>query len=161
MCRVPAGTIPAQSSRIKARATEAAQLKQVTEASSAKQVETELVSFDVEASTSSSSKKAADGSAKSDPDTDVSATGVSDPNGATATRSKMHKGRSMEGLPPGPAEESLAKGKGGKTSHLAAVAVCVAGAVMSSMLQFSFVYGEICFQRSCSKAACGSAQHFL
>ena len=36
-------------------------------------------------------------------------------------------------------------GKGGKTgegSHLTAVAVCVAGAVMSSMLQFSFVYGK-------------------
>lgn len=148
MCRLPVAATPAQSSRIKARATEAAQLKKVAEASSAKQVETELASFDVEASPTSS-KKAAGGSAKSDPDTDVSAsTGTSDSKGVTAaTRSKMHKVGSMEGVPPGPAEDSLAKGTEGKTSHLAAVAVCVTGAVMSSMLQFSFVYGEIRFQK--------------
>lgn len=142
-------TVPAQSSRIKARAGEATQSKEVAEASSEKQIETDLASFDVEGSPKSS-KKVAGGSVKSDPDTDVSAsTAEIDLNGVTATRSKMHKGGPEEGLPPGPTEDSLAKGAaGGKTSHLTAVAVCVAGAVMSSMLQFSFVYGEVYPQRS-------------
>lgn len=33
-------------------------------------------------------------------------------------------------------------GERGTSHHVAAVAVCVVGAVMSSMLQFSFVFGE-------------------
>eukprot|EP00752_Nemacystus_decipiens_P003114 g2884.t1 len=116
----------AQSSRIKARAIEAAQRKQIAKANSNKQVETGLVSLDVEASR-----------------TDVSAsTGSTDANGPTATRSEMHKDGHEEGLPPGQTKERPAEGTGGKTNHLAAVAVCVTGAVMSSMLQFSFVYGD-------------------
>lgn len=155
---LPAVTIPAQSSRIKARATEAAQCKQVPDASSnkLKQIETGVASSDVEASPVSAIKAAGGLAKKSDPDTDVPAsTAEIDLNGVTATRSKIHKGGCEEVLPPGPTKEGSAEGTGGKTSHLTAVAVCVAGAVMSSMLQFSFVYGEICFHRS-SKA---SARH--
>lgn len=135
--------IPAQSSRIKARATEATQSKQIAEESSKKQVETDLASFDVEASPDSSKKAAGGGSAKSDPGTDDASASTDAANGVTATLSKLHKVGEEEGPPPGPTEDSLAKETAGKTSHLGAVAVCVAGAVMSSMLQFSFVYGKI------------------
>ncbi|CAM9457239.1 unnamed protein product [Ascophyllum nodosum] len=37
---------------------------------------------------------------------------------------------------------NIEEGGDTETSHLVAVAVCVAGAVMSSMLQFAFVYGD-------------------
>ena len=37
---------------------------------------------------------------------------------------------------------NIEEGGDTETSHLVAVAVCVAGAVMSSMLQFAFVYGK-------------------
>lgn len=149
----PAVTVPAQSSRIKARAAEAAQCKQIPETSSNKQVKIDLVSSDVEKASPSSSKTAG-GPAKSDPGTDVSAsTAEVDVNGvAAATRSRMHKDGHEEGSP-GPTEEGFAEGKEGKTSHLAAVSVCVAGAVMSSMLQFAFVYGEVYFRRCCYASA--------
>eukprot|EP00903_Cladosiphon_okamuranus_P017561 g16175.t1 len=134
--------LSAQSSRIKASTAEATQSKQIAEAKSKKQVETELASFDVEASPDSPKKAAGGGLAKSDPGTDDASASTDTTDGVTDTRSKMHKVDAEEGLPPGPTEDSLAKQTARKTSHLAAVAVCVAGAVMSSMLQFSFVYGD-------------------
>lgn len=66
-------------------------------------------------------------------------------NGAqNGTRSAMHASSQAgpsSGLPQETCEGKEKKAPGGG-GHLTAVAVCVAGAVMSSMLQFSFVYGK-------------------
>ncbi|CAM9163497.1 unnamed protein product [Pylaiella littoralis] len=152
--------LSAQSSRIKARAIKAAQLSQSKyQASSGKQVQHDLASVDIEVSASAA--KLEGESDRSDPDTTVSAsttagsTGTSsgpeaavvkaaDSKEGKATRSTMHKAGSVGVLPSGqPQKRSGANGgEGKKTSHLAAVAVCILGAVMSSMLQFSFVYGD-------------------
>lgn len=70
-----------------------------------------------------------------------------DADGGSATRNKIHNGGSADGLPPVstlPKSAEETKGAGARTSHLTAIAVCVTGAVMSSMLQFAFVYGEGC-----------------
>lgn len=58
----------------------------------------------------------------------------------SATRSVMHTKGALSAT-----QQDISKkedGARGGTSHLAAVAVCAIGAVMSSMLQFSFVYGK-------------------
>ncbi len=94
---------------------------QKAELSSVKQIETELASFDVEA--------------KADPAKSAApATNNPDPSVSGPDTDKMRKGE--------PAGMRSAEGGERHTSHVTAVAVCVAGAVMSSMLQFSFVYGE-------------------
>ncbi|CAM9476818.1 unnamed protein product [Hapterophycus canaliculatus] len=108
----------AQSSRIKARAIEGAdERSQKTEAGDDKRVVGDLPPNDIEGLATAT-----------DPATTLSA--------STAD--------SAEEPPPGPPvpNRGETKGAGARTSHLAAVAVCVTGAVMSSMLQFSFVYGD-------------------
>lgn len=53
------------------------------------------------------------------------------------------EGGTLTSAQPPERSDKDAKDKGERGgSHVVAVAVCVVGAVMSSMLQFSFVYGE-------------------
>lgn len=60
------------------------------------------------------------------------------------TGSPLHESPSSSSVEKGlPSRPSLVLGdkQEAKSNHFTAIAVCVAGAVMSSMLQFSFVYG--------------------
>ena len=120
-CLLLAETIAAQSSRIKARAIEAAKRNQKVESSSNKHIDVELSSFDVEGKVEPAKATAP-------------ATNNPDPSVSGPSADKMSKDEPASG-------GSAGEGKR-PTSHVTAVAVCVAGAVMSSMLQFSFVYGE-------------------
>ncbi|CAM9359623.1 unnamed protein product [Ectocarpus sp. 13 AM-2016] len=110
----------ALSSGIKARAIEAAQSKAKAKSGADEQADR------VEASTA--------------------AAAVAAPGATGTPYGKAVTGRTQpgEGTTPAPTKEASdkTKGAGEQTSHLTAVAVCVAGAVMSSMLQFSFVYGD-------------------
>lgn len=112
--------ISALSSGIKARAIEAAQSKTKAESGGDEKAD------HVEAS--------------------AAVTAVAAPDAAGTSHAKVVTGTTQlaAGTTPTPTKEASdkTKGEGKKTSHLTAVAVCVAGAVMSSMLQFSFVYGE-------------------
>lgn len=112
--------VSALSSGIKARAIEAAQSKTKAESGGDEQADR------VEASAAAAAVAA------------PGATGTSHAKAVTGTT------QPAEGTTPAPTKEASdkTKGAGEKTSHLTAVAVCVAGAVMSSMLQFSFVYGK-------------------
>lgn len=145
-CPAPwrAETTPAQSSRMK----EAAHGKRIAETNSNSNIEIDLASVDVEEFLNSTEE--AGGPTTPVPDTRVSASisgevalKVLDLDGASGTQSKLQNDSSIERLSSRSPGESSAEGLEGQTNHLAAVAVCVTGAVMSSMLQFSFVYGEL------------------
>jgi len=53
------------------------------------------------------------------------------------------EGGTLPSVQPPERSDKDVKDKGERgTSHVVAVAVCVVGAIMASMLQFAFVYGE-------------------
>ncbi|CAM9150746.1 unnamed protein product [Scytosiphon promiscuus] len=143
----------AQSSRIKARAIEAADRhSQKSEAGGDTRVEGGVPPTDLEGSpaaanpdTSVSTTTTGSAVASGDDTRAAAAVEMTNVDGGTATRNKIHTGGGAQATTPGPPlaeDRDEVKGKGARTSHLTAIAVCVTGAVMSSMLQFSFVYGD-------------------
>lgn len=145
----------AKSSQIKTGAIAALQ-QQHAEANGDKHVKVNLVSANTKAAAASADTSEAGTIFASSVGTIMSdgmqangtATAYAASGGGQDTRSAMHtNGASCGGeakpssaLPRESHEET--EGAKGGSSHVVAVAVCVAGAVMSSMLQFAFVYGE-------------------
>ncbi|CAM9680111.1 unnamed protein product [Laminaria digitata] len=117
----------AQSSRIKARAIEASQKGQGGG-------DNQII-----LGTSSIATVAADTSPSASKRTAGRNNGTQSPLHESPTSSEVEKG--LPSRPPMVLSEKQEETKA-KSSHFTAIAVCVAGAVMSSMLQFAFVYGE-------------------
>lgn len=125
--------VSAQSSRIKARAIEASRKGQGGGDAQIKRAASSVVTVSADISPSASGGKA------------VRNNGTQSPLHESPSSSEVEKG--LPSRPPLVLSEKQGETKA-KSSHLTAIAVCVAGAVMSSMLQFAFVYGALRRSRS-------------
>lgn len=124
--------VSAQSSRIKAHSIEASRKGRGSDDAQIERDSSSIVTVAADASPSAGGEKADRNN------------GAQSPLHESPSSSEVEKG--LPSRPPLVLSEKQGEPKA-KSNHFTAIAVCVAGAVMSSMLQFAFVYGALRISR--------------